>query len=110
MSQLNCSLSQIADVLRTKQRFLVMSHLRPDGDALGCTLAMGLCLRELGKDVTLWNEEGCIEKLSFLPGSELVQKPSVEKPASGSTSRSRSSRNGARRRRNSTGRSSRTRC
>lgn len=75
MSQLNCTLSQIAEVLRTKQRFLVMSHLRPDGDALGCTLAMGLCLRQLGKDVTLWNEEGCIEKLSFLPGSELVQMP-----------------------------------
>ncbi len=79
MSQLNCTLSQIAEVLRTKQRFLVMSHLRPDGDALGCTLAMGLCLRQLGKDVTLWNEEGCIEKLSFLPGSELVQKPTAEK-------------------------------
>ncbi len=79
MSQLNCTLSQIAEVLRTKQRFLVMSHLRPDGDALGCTLAMGLCLRQLGKDVTLWNEEGCIEKLSFLPGSELVQKPTTEK-------------------------------
>jgi phosphoesterase RecJ-like protein len=75
MSQLNCTLSQIAEVLRTKQRFLVMSHLRPDGDALGCTLAMGLCLRQLGKDVTLWNEEGCIEKLAFLPGSELVQMP-----------------------------------
>ncbi len=79
MSQLNCSLSQIADVLRGKQRFLVMSHLRPDGDALGCTLAMGLCLRQLGKDVTMWNEDGCLEKFSFLPGSELVQKPTAEK-------------------------------
>ena len=79
MSQPNCSLSQIADVVREKQRFLVMSHLRPDGDALGCTLAMGLCLRQLGKDVTMWNEEGCLEKFSFLPGSELVQKPTVEK-------------------------------
>ncbi len=79
MSQQNCSLSQIADALREKQRFLVISHLRPDGDALGCTLAMGLCLRQFGKDVTMWNEEGCLEKFSFLPGSKLVQKPTAEK-------------------------------
>jgi phosphoesterase RecJ-like protein len=74
----NCSLKQIADLLRTKNRFVVMSHIRPDGDALGCTLAMGLCLQQLGKDVTLWNEEGCLEKFSFLPQSHLVQKPPAE--------------------------------
>jgi bifunctional oligoribonuclease and PAP phosphatase NrnA len=74
----NSSLSEIAELLRTRERFVVMSHIRPDGDALGCTLAMGLCLKQLGKDVTLWNEEGCLEKFSFLPGSSLVQRPPVE--------------------------------
>jgi bifunctional oligoribonuclease and PAP phosphatase NrnA len=71
----NKSLTEIADLFRSKQRFVVMSHVRPDGDALGCTLAMGLCLRQMGKDVTMWNEEGCLEKLSFLPHSTLVQQP-----------------------------------
>ncbi len=71
----NCSFSQIADLLRKKQSFVVVSHIRPDGDALGCTLAMGLCLRQLGKDVTLWNEDGCLEKFAWLPHSELVQQP-----------------------------------
>jgi phosphoesterase RecJ-like protein len=74
----NCSLTQIAELIQAKQRFVVMSHIRPDGDALGCTLAMGLCLRQMGKDVTMWNEEGCLEKFSFLPHSELVQKPPAE--------------------------------
>ena len=46
-----------------------MSHVRPDGDALGCTLAMGLCLRALGKDVTVWNEDGVPEKFRYLPGT-----------------------------------------
>ncbi len=78
MSTENCTLTQIADLLRTKQRFVVMSHIRPDGDALGCTLAMGLCLQQLGKDVTLWNEDGCLEKFTFLPGNEHVSKPSAE--------------------------------
>ena len=74
----NCSLEEIADVLRTRQRFVVMSHVRPDGDALGCTLAMALCLKELGKDVTVWNEDGMLEKFRFLPGAELVSVPSSE--------------------------------
>jgi bifunctional oligoribonuclease and PAP phosphatase NrnA len=74
----NASLSQIAALLKERQRFVVMSHVRPDGDALGCTLAMGHCLRRLGKEVTMWNEEGCLEKFSYLPGSELVQRPPAE--------------------------------
>ena len=74
----NCTLEQIAEVLRERQRFVVMSHARPDGDALGCTLAMTLCLKQLGKHVVAWNEDGMLEKLRFLPGSELVVKPPVE--------------------------------
>ena len=73
----NASLAEIAAVLRERQRFVVVSHVRPDGDALGCTLAMGLCLRALGKDVTLWNEDGMLDKLRFLPGSDLVSTPSA---------------------------------
>jgi phosphoesterase RecJ-like protein len=71
----NCALQEIADVLREKQSFVVMSHMRPDGDALGCTLAMAICLRQLGKDVTAWNEDGMPEKFSYLPSAELVQQP-----------------------------------
>ena len=62
-------------LLRAHQRFVIVSHLRPDGDALGCTIAMGLSLRAMGKDVTLWNEDGMLDKLRFLPGSELVSTP-----------------------------------
>ncbi len=74
----NCALEQIAEVVRERKSYVVMSHARPDGDALGCTLAMTLCLRELGKDVVAWNEDGMLEKLRFLPGSELVIKPPAE--------------------------------
>jgi phosphoesterase RecJ-like protein len=71
----NTSLPVIADALRAHQRFVIMSHYRPDGDALGCELSLALSLKEMGKDVTVWNQDGCLEKLRFLPGSELVQKP-----------------------------------
>jgi phosphoesterase RecJ-like protein len=66
---------ELGEVLRTRQRFVVVSHLRPDGDALGCQLALGLSLRAMGKQVTLWNEDGMLDKLSFLPCSDLVTRP-----------------------------------
>jgi phosphoesterase RecJ-like protein len=74
----NATFAQIAEILRTRQRFVVMSHVRPDGDALGCEIAMGLCLQALGKDVTVWNQDGVPDKFRFLPGSEIVQQPSAE--------------------------------
>lgn len=74
----NASLAEIAEVLRTRQRFAVMSHVRPDGDALGCTIAMALCLRQLGKDVLAWNEDGVLEKFRYLPGLEIVTTPPSE--------------------------------
>lgn len=74
----NCALEQIAAVLRERKSFVVMSHARPDGDALGCTVAMTLCLKQLGRDVVAWNEDGMLEKLRFLPSSNLVIKPPAE--------------------------------
>lgn len=74
-SRSNCSLAEIADALRTHERFVVMSHVRPDGDALGCTIAMALCLKQLGKKVTVWNQDGVLEKYRFLPCSDLVATP-----------------------------------
>ncbi len=74
----SCSLGEIAAVLHKQQRFVVMSHVRPDGDALGCELAMALCLRRLGKDVTVWNQDGMIKKYAFLPCSDLIMQPPAE--------------------------------
>ena len=72
------TLAEIAEVIRANQRFVVFSHIRPDGDALGCTLAMGLALRQLGKDVQMWNDDGCIERFHFLPGADLLRQPPTE--------------------------------
>ena len=69
---------QIGQVLREHQRFVVLSHVRPDGDALGSELALGLSLKKLGKDVRMWNEEGMLEKYSFLPQANLLTKPPAE--------------------------------
>ena len=69
---------QIVQALREGVRFAVLGHVRPDGDALGSQLALGLSLKQLGKDVRIWNEEGMLEKYSFLPNANLLTKPPAE--------------------------------
>jgi phosphoesterase RecJ-like protein len=78
MTNSNATIAQIVEALRAHQSFTIMSHIRPDGDALGCIIAMGIALRQIGKDVTLWNEDGVSEKFRYLPGWEMVSKPPAE--------------------------------
>jgi len=78
MTKNNASLAEIAQVLRDHHRFTIMSHIRPDGDALGCIIALGLSLRQLGKEVTLWNEDGVGDKFHYLPGWEMVSRPPAD--------------------------------
>jgi phosphoesterase RecJ-like protein len=66
---------EIGRILRAHQRFAILGHVRPDGDALGSQLALAVSLQALGKEVRVWNEDGMLEKYSFLPRAELVTKP-----------------------------------
>jgi phosphoesterase RecJ-like protein len=60
---------RLQQLVASRERFLVISHARPDGDAYGSTLGLGLALRALGKDVTLVNPDGLAPAFRFLPGS-----------------------------------------
>jgi len=42
--------ARIAGEIRRRQRFIVTSHARPDGDAIGSAVAMAYALRHLGKE------------------------------------------------------------
>jgi len=46
-------IAAIVEVLRRGERFLICSHTRPDGDAVGSALALGMILRQIGKRVDL---------------------------------------------------------
>src|SRR6266446_5378570 len=72
------TLAQIGSALRQHHRFAVLSHVRPDGDALGSQLALTLSLQLLGKEVTVWNEDGLLEKYDFLPGGARLTQPPPE--------------------------------
>jgi phosphoesterase RecJ-like protein len=66
---------EIGRAFREHQRFAILSHVRPDGDALGSQLALALSLKQLGKNVRVWNEDGMLEKYSFLADAQLLTTP-----------------------------------
>ncbi len=68
----NSSLAEIGTLIRDAKSVVIISHVRPDGDAVGTQIALGASLQELGKEVILINEDGCPSNLKFLAGSDKV--------------------------------------
>jgi len=75
---MNPLFSQISEALAPARSVLVASHMRPDGDALGSTIAFAGHLARLGKSVSAWNEDGVPAKFRYLPGWEIVTPPPAE--------------------------------
>ena len=71
----NCSYKEIWQKIANSSKVLLLSHVRPDGDAIGSQIALGASLDGRGKDVFLMNEDGCPDNLKFLQGSEKISKP-----------------------------------
>jgi phosphoesterase RecJ-like protein len=56
----------LADLIETHDRFLVTTHVRPDGDALGSEVGMVGLLRQKGKDVRVVNASPTPPRYDFL--------------------------------------------
>jgi phosphoesterase RecJ-like protein len=67
------SLSAILEALRNGERFLVCSHSRPDGDAVGSMLAMGMLLEQMGKHADLVTPDGVPAIYRGLPGATKIR-------------------------------------
>lgn len=65
---------QIQEKLLNSKSPLILSHMRPDGDAIGSIVGLGLLLKNAGKTPCLVLEDGLPAKYRFLKGSELVVK------------------------------------
>lgn len=66
--------------ISSAKSILVVSHVRPDGDAIGATLALGLGLINAGKSVQMVLNDGLPASFRHLPGSELVKKEITGSP------------------------------
>src|SRR6186713_1833535 len=57
---------RFAEIIRAHQRFLLVSHIRPDCDALGSELGMAAILEAIGKQVRIVNGQATPPNLAFI--------------------------------------------
>jgi phosphoesterase RecJ-like protein len=58
----------IVEAIGARQRFVISSHARPDGDAIGSALAMAYALRAIGKEARVVMADAAPESLQGFPG------------------------------------------
>jgi phosphoesterase RecJ-like protein len=69
---MNDQKTKIKDQILASKHILVVSHVRPDGDAVGSSLALGLLFQDLGKQTQVVLSDGLPELFTHLPGSEMI--------------------------------------
>ena len=65
---------QIVDIIRNNKTFLIITHARPDGDAIASCLALKRVLEKLGKKADVVIPDETPIDYDFLPGMEKVIK------------------------------------
>lgn len=59
--------------IRSAQRALILSHIRPDGDAIGSLIGMGLSLQAIGTETQMVLADGVPANFRSLTGSEQIR-------------------------------------
>ncbi len=73
------TISEIAEVLRSLRSAVIFTHTRPDGDAVGCGVALSIALDRLGIPNQLVNEGELPQKFRFLAGTEkFLLRPTLD--------------------------------
>jgi phosphoesterase RecJ-like protein len=71
-SDLVRTIETIGQLLKKAGNILLVSHIRPDGDAVGSLVGMGIALREAGKQAQMVLKDPVPARYKFLQGSELI--------------------------------------
>src|SRR5580700_4634169 len=72
--QRNSTTQEVVAELRRRSAFVMVSHVKPDGDTLGAGLALGIALKRMGKRVQYFQQDSVPRNLRFLPEAELVAR------------------------------------
>lgn len=74
-------LSQVVELIESKNRFGITSHIRPDGDSLGSSLGLYWLLKALDKDVDVIMRDPVPHAYQQLPGAcNVIVTPAVTNP------------------------------
>ncbi len=64
---------ELLEVLRQENKFIIASHINPEGDALGSSIALCLALKSIGKEAHVFNTDGVPYLYQFLPSMQLIK-------------------------------------
>jgi phosphoesterase RecJ-like protein len=68
------NLPKAIEALRNARKVLITMHRGPDGDALGSALALACALREMGREVVVYNPDELPYNFRFLRGADNVAR------------------------------------
>jgi len=65
---------ELLNLIKESKNFLIVSHINPEGDAVGSSIALALGLKKLGREVYILSKDPLPEALKFLPSSDLFKQ------------------------------------
>lgn len=61
---------KLLSFLKEEDKFFIATHINPEGDAIGSSLALSMALESIGKKTVLYDKDPIPEFYRFLPGHE----------------------------------------
>nr|WP_300004563.1 bifunctional oligoribonuclease/PAP phosphatase NrnA [Tissierella sp.] len=72
--QLALEIEKAIELIKKSKTILIASHINPDGDNIGSSLALALALKSKEHNIWVLKSDIVPEKFSFLPGIELIEE------------------------------------
>jgi bifunctional oligoribonuclease and PAP phosphatase NrnA len=73
------TLTQAAEAIRAANKIVLASHINPDGDTLGSSLAIAHALRAMGKLALPLSHDGVPDIYRWMPGQEWVERETEDR-------------------------------
>ncbi len=67
-------MEKVIKCIKENKSFLITTHINPEGDAVGSSIALALILKKLGKRVVACNTDPVPKNLQFLPYSKKIKQ------------------------------------
>lgn len=71
---LSIKMVEAVELIRQSETILIASHINPDGDNIGSSLALTLALKKINKNVFILKSDSVPNSFSFLPGIDLIKE------------------------------------
>lgn len=78
ISSLNNSMDRAIKLIKEAKTIYLASHVQPDGDNIGSTLALSLALKQFKDDIRVLKVDEIPSDYKFLPGIELIRDYEID--------------------------------